>query len=437
MNVSVFGLGYVGCVTAACLADLGHEVWGVDINPDKVAMVNAGRSPIVEARVADLIGAARAAGRLHATTDAREAVHATEVSLVCVGTPSQSNGNCDGSALANASRQIATALADRPGPHCVAFRSTLLPGTVRHLLIPELERVSGRRAHQDFDVCVNPEFLREGSAVADFYDPPFVIVGEQRPAGGDPLARLYERLPVRPERTTYEVAEVLKYACNAFHAVKIAFANEIGAFCKGLGIDSHQVMELFVRDRKLNISPAYLKPGFAFGGSCLPKDLRALLYSARRHDLTLPLLASVLDSNRLHLERAVQWILDTGLKRVGLIGLSFKAGTDDLRESPSVALVETLIGKGYQVRIYDPDVSFARLFGANRRYIEREIPHIASLLSSDLAQVIEESDLLVVAKALRELSPALEGHHDRMVLDLVRLPQNGATGTTRYEGICW
>ncbi|MGH7392612.1 MAG: nucleotide sugar dehydrogenase [Candidatus Rokuibacteriota bacterium] len=436
MKVSVFGLGYVGCVTAACLADLGHDVWGVDVSPDKVEMINAGKSPIVEARVGDLIGAARAGGRLRATADAAEAVRATNVSLVCVGTPSQANGNCDRTALANANRQIGAALATKPAPHCVAFRSTLMPGTVRAMLIPDLERASGKQAHRDFDVCVNPEFLREGTAVADFYDPPFVVIGEHG-TGGEALARMYDGVRARVDRTTYEVAEVLKYACNAFHAIKVSFANEMGALCKGLGIDSHRVMELFVKDQKLNISPAYLKPGFAFGGSCLPKDLRALLYAARQHDLTLPLLGAVLESNRVHLERTLQWILATGLKRVGLVGLSFKAGTDDLRESPSVALIETLIGKGFQVKIYDADVFLARIFGANKRFIESEIPHISSLMCSDLDEVIRESDLLVVSKPIREMETALAEHHGKLVLDLVRLPLNGAASLHKYEGICW
>ncbi len=438
MRISVFGLGYVGTVTAACLAERGHEVWGVDVNGDKVDMINGGKTPVVEPRVGAMIERARQAGLLRATTDTAEAIRATELSLVCVGTPSNGNGSVDLGALVSAADQIGAALAETGRPHCVVFRSTVPPGTVRGRLIPALEVASGRVAHRDFDVCMHPEFLREGTAAADFDDPPFVIIGEERSAGGEPLARLYEGMPVPIERTSYEVAEMVKYSCNAFHALKVVFANEVGTLCKSLGVDSHRVMQLFAMDKKLNISGAYLKPGFAFGGSCLPKDLRAMLHTARQNDLELPVLGSILESNRLHLDRTLRRILDSGKKRVGILGLSFKTGTDDLRESPSVALIETLIGKGFQVRIYDPDVALARIFGANKRFIEKEIPHISCLMSDDLREVIKESEVVVVSKAAPEFHETLAAvGAGKYVFDLVRIPLDGGAAGVTLDGVCW
>jgi GDP-mannose 6-dehydrogenase len=437
-KISVFGLGYVGTVTAACLAERGHEVWGVDVNTDKVEMINAGKSPVVEPRVGGMIARARRAGLVRATTHTVEAIRATDVSLICVGTPSNGNGSVDLSALLGAARQIGVTLGATRRPHCVVFRSTVPPGTVRERLIPTLEAASGGLAHRDFDVCMHPEFLREGTAVADFDDPPFIVIGEERPDGGDMVARLYDGMRAPIERTSYEVAEMVKYCCNAFHALKVAFANEIGTLCKSLGVDSHRVMQLFALDKKLNISAAYLKPGFAFGGSCLPKDLRAMLYTARQQDLALPILGSVLESNRLHLERTLQRILDTGEKRVGILGLSFKAGTDDLRESPSVALIEALIGKGFQVKIYDPDVALGRIVGANRRFIEKEIPHISCLMADDVQEVIEQSEVIVVSKATPDVHAALAGIGEgKYVFDLVRIPVNGASRAVTYDGVCW
>ncbi|PYM75748.1 MAG: GDP-mannose dehydrogenase [Candidatus Rokuibacteriota bacterium] len=436
MKISIFGLGYVGSVTAACLAETGHEVWGVDVSADKVAMVNAGKSPVIEPRVEEMMSRAIQRGMLRATTDPRAAVAATELTLVCVGTPSLPNGSTDLSAMLDVSGQIGAALAEKSSRHCVVFRSTVPPGTVRRTLIPAVERASRRSVDRDFDVCMHPEFLREGTAVKDFYDPPFIVIGEATASGGDLVARMYDGLAAPIERTTYEVAELLKYSCNAFHALKVAFANEMGTLAKSLGVDGHRVMQLFALDKKLNVSPAYLKPGFAFGGSCLPKDLRLLMYAARQNDLALPLLGSIMESNRLHLERTLQRILATGEKRIGMLGLSFKVGTDDLRESPSVALIEVLIGKGFQVKIYDPDVMLARIFGSNKRFIEKEIPHISSLMSSDLKEVIEESGVIVVSKPSPEFQEALIAHAgDRLVYDLARVSLNGVPA--RYEGICW
>ncbi|MGH8064838.1 MAG: nucleotide sugar dehydrogenase [Candidatus Entotheonellia bacterium] len=438
MKISVFGLGYVGCVTTACLANAGHEVQGVDINPDKVEMLNAGRSPIVEKGLEELILEGRRRGSLHATTDALEAVLASDLSLVCVGTPSNGNGSLDLRGVKFVSQQIGEALKEKRAYHCVAFRSTVLPGTVRQVLIPILQGVSGRRIHRDFDVCFHPEFLREGSSIADFYHPPMTIIGQETARGGDSIACLYENFDAPIEKTTYEVAEMVKYACNSFHALKVAFANEIGVLCKSVGIDSHRVMELFALDRKLNISAAYLKPGFAFGGSCLPKDLRALLYKAKEMDLSSPVLAAVLESNRLHIQRVIDRILSTKRKKIGILGLSFKPGTDDLRESPIVTLIETLLGKGCEVRIYDADVLMARIFGANRQFIEQEIPHISSLICSTSETVIQESEVIVICKPEEEFQKNLRlCLGNKIILDLVRIMPDTSSMPENYEGVCW
>lgn len=438
MKVSIFGLGYVGCVTAACLAKAGHQVCGVDISRDKVEMLNAGRSPVVEKGLEQLISDGRQEGSLYATTDPFEAVFNTEISLVCVGTPSNGNGSLQLDGIKTVSRQIGESLGRKKTYHCVVFRSTILPGTVRKVLIPMLIQASGRQVHKDFDVCFNPEFLREGSSIDDFYTPPFTVIGQETPKGGDTLARLYHGVDAPVERTTYEVAEMLKYTCNSFHALKVTFANEVGALCKSLEIDSHRVMELFTLDKKLNISPAYLKPGFAFGGSCLPKDLRALMYRAKEADLDMPVLGSVLESNRLHIQRVIDEILRTKQKRVGILGLSFKVGTDDLRESPIVTLVETLIGKGCQIRIYDAEVSLARLFGANKAFIEQEIPHISSLMFDDIDEVVRESQIVVVAKSDEKIKAAVDRSiGSKMIFDLVRLRKETFGTPGNYVGICW
>jgi GDP-mannose 6-dehydrogenase len=438
MNIAVFGMGYVGCVTAACLAESGHNVIGVDVSADKVATINAGKSPIVENRIEDMLAQAVGRRALRATMDAGLAIRESELSLVCVGTPSQANGSLDLSAVLAVSEQIGRFLKGKDSYHCVVFRSTVLPGTVRTALIPALEAASGKRANVDFDVCMNPEFLREGSSVADFYQPPFVIIGEETARGGDAVARMYAGIDAPVERTSYEVSELVKYACNNFHALKVTFANEIGALCNGLGIDSHRVMQLFTLDRKLNVSPAYLKPGFAFGGPCLPKDLRAVLHKARELDVPVPLLASVLESNRVHMERVVDRILAARDKRVGVLGLSFKPGTDDLRESPIVSLIETLVGKGCQVKVYDPDVLLSRIIGANKRFIDRELPHIGALLAADVDALLQVSEVIVVAKPSPEFATALAPHlGTKMIFDLVRLPLPEGLPRHRYEGISW
>ena len=437
MKLSVFGLGYVGCVSAACFARDGHEVTGVDVSATKVEIINAGKSPIVETGVGELIGEMVAAGRLAATTDAAAAVASTDLSLVCVGTPSHPNGSLDLTYVKRVCQQIGAALEGKRARHTIVMRSTMLPGTVETVVRPALEVYSGKQAGRDFGVCVNPEFLREGTSLKDFYAPPFTLIGADDEDTAAAVSRLYAAVDAPVHVIPVKAAEMVKYACNAFHAVKVAFANEIGNICKGLGVDSHRVMEIFCRDTKLNLSPYYLKPGFAFGGSCLPKDLRAINYKAKELDVESPLLASVLPSNRRQVERAVEMVLATKRRRVGLLGLSFKAGTDDLRESPMVTLIETLIGKGLQLSIYDRDVSLARLFGANKDYIESEIPHISQLMRASVAEVMADSDVVVIgnkAEEFREIEGGLRG--DQIVIDLVRLFDAGTSAGT-YEGICW
>ncbi|MFP5263040.1 MAG: nucleotide sugar dehydrogenase, partial [Blastocatellia bacterium] len=422
MKLSIFGLGYVGCVSAACFARDGHLVIGVDPNPSKVDIINSGRSPIIEPGIAPLIADAVSSGRLRATPDPLDAVLGSDMSLVCVGTPGNPNGSLDLSYVKRACQQIGEALSAKPAFHIVVIRSTLLPGSVESTVVPTLEVYSGKRAGRDFGVGINPEFLREGSSIADFSSPPMTLIGADSEDVAGPLARLYSGIAAPPVRLTVREAEMVKYACNCFHALKVAFANEVGNICKAAGVDSHRVMEAFCQDTKLNLSPCYLRPGFAFGGSCLPKDLRAITYKAKELDVEAPVLSSILVSNRQQVERAVGMVLRTGRRAVGVLGLSFKSGTDDLRESPMVSLIEALIGKGLRVSVYDRDVELARVFGANKEYIEREIPHISSLMRPDLNEVIDSSEVVIIGKKEEEFL-GLSGklNDGRVVIDLVRL----------------
>jgi GDP-mannose 6-dehydrogenase len=438
MKVSVFGLGYVGCVSAACLAARGHEVVGVDVNPVKIDLVGRGLAPVVEERIGELTADVVRSGALRATTDAWEAIAATEVSLVCVGTPSAPNGSLSTAHLERVAEQIGQALAGLDRRHTVVFRSTMLPGTCTDLLIPILEKQSGKAAGVDFGVAVNPEFLREGSSVRDFFEPPKTVIGESDPSSGDLVAALYEGLPGEVFRVPIAVAEMTKYADNAFHGLKIAFANELGAICRALGLDSHRVMDVFLADRKLNVSPAYLRPGFAFGGSCLPKDVRGLVYAARRADVSVPLLSHVLPSNEEHLRRAFDLVAAAGRRRIGLFGLSFKPGTDDLRESPLVELAERLLGKGYDLRIYDANVTLSRLMGANRDYIEGRLPHLGELLSNSVEDVLAHAEVCVIGCQDPAVLDALDAAGDRTIIDLVRLPDADARRAHRgYVGLGW
>ena len=438
LRISIFGLGYVGSVSAGCLTALGHDVIGVDVNPIKVDMINAGKSPVIEAGLDALIAAGVKAGRLRADTRGGEAIAASDISLICVGTPSDNNGNLNLTFVERVCQEIGQALATKESYHVVVTRSTMLPGSTEEQVIPILESASGHQAGRDFGVSFNPEFLREGTAVHDFHHPPFTVIGQYDERGAKVIAELYADIDAPLLTVPLKVAEIVKYANNAFHALKVTFANEIGNICKRQGIDSHQVMDIFCMDENLNLSPYYLKPGFAFGGSCLPKDLRALLYYAHHLDLSLPVLESILPSNELQIKRGLELVKQAGKKKIGVLGFSFKAGTDDLRESPLVELIETLIGKGYQVKVYDRNVSLARLHGANRAYIEREIPHIATLMCDSMEEVIAESEVIIIGNKAPEFHQALQRvRQDQIVIDLVRILKDIDQLDAQYEGICW
>ena len=438
MNVSVFGLGYVGSVSAATFADDGHTVIGVDVNPTKVEMLNAGHSPIVEPGLGELIESGVKAGRLRATTSASEAVAGSDVSLISVATPSRRNGSLDLSHLTRVCEQVGDALREKSAYHIVVIRSTVLPGTTHETVIPTIERTSAKRYGTDFGIAVNPEFLREGSAVRDIRHPPLTLVGHNHAADAAGTLALYEGIDAPVVTSSIRVAEMIKYASNAWHALKVCFGNEIGNMCKRLDVDSHDVMEIFCQDTKLNLSPYYLKPGFAFGGSCLPKDVRALEYRAKELDLELPVLQSLLRSNQLQIQQALDQILETGKKRIGLLGFSFKAGTDDLRESPIVQVVESLVGKGYELRVHDSNVEMSRILGANKRFLEEQVPYVPDILTPSLDDVLNWAEVLVVANANAEYAtvPA-RLRPDQALIDLVRIlpTANGTPG--KYVGLCW
>jgi GDP-mannose 6-dehydrogenase len=437
-SISIFGLGYVGCVSSACFAREGHTVIGVDVNASKVGLVNAGRSTIVEEGIAELVTSVVASGRLRATTDVAEAVHATEVSLVCVGTPSASNGALDLSYVERVCREIGAALRSKTTFHTIVIRSTVLPGTVHGVATPALEQASGKKAGVDFAVCSNPEFLREGTSIKDFFDPPFTLIGADSEQAAHAVRQLYSGIEAPVHIVAVRVAEMVKYACNCFHGLKVGFANEIGNVCKALGVDSHEVMRIFCEDRKLNISPAYLKPGYAFGGSCLPKDLRAVVQKARTLDIETPILRATLESNRRQIERAFALVQQQGARRVGMLGMSFKPGTDDLRESPLVSLIELMVGKGIELAIYDRDVSEAQLMGSNREYIENEIPHIWSLMRGTAQEVIDFASVVVVGNATGEIRAlGADPFANKTVIDLARLFTRQPPNSAGYDGICW
>lgn len=422
MKVSVFGLGYVGCVSAVCLADMGHSVIGVDVNPEKLDMIQNGKSPIIEPGLGDLLARVVKEERLKVTDNPNDAIRESEVSMVCVGTPSCTNGSLDTTYLDRVMAQIGTALSALSTYHVVTIRSTMVPGMVQSHFIPLLESVSGKQAGEGFGVCINPEFLRESTAIRDFQSPPFTLIGELDKRSGDVLAQVYADLPVPIYRVEPDVASIVKYVSNTYHALKVVFANEIGAICKDLGIDSHNVMGIFSQDKHLNISAAYLRPGFAFGGSCLPKDVRALLYTAKHRDVDTPLISSILPSNNLHIQRAVDQINILNKRKIALLGLSFKQGTDDLRDSPLVHLAEILIGKGYILSIYDEEVSLSNIFGNNNDYIEKTIPHIKELMKDNLEEIVEESDVLIVGKRFKNLERIPSKlHKDKVIIDLINV----------------
>ena len=437
MKISIFGLGYVGAVSAGCLANEGHHVVGVDPFQTKVDIINGGQSPIIEAEIGELIADNVKNGRLRATTNQIEAIQATELSFVCVGTPSQANGNLDFTFIRRVCEQIGQALKSKAARHTVVIRSTILPGTMRHIVIPVLEESSGKKAGADFGVCNNPEFLREGTAVRDFKAPPKTVIGEIDKASGDMLASLYEKLDAPLIRTDLETAEMVKYVDNSWHALKIGFANEIGNLSKAFNIDAHAVMNIFTQDKKLNISPAYLMPGFAFGGSCLPKDLRALAYQAKTHDLQLPIMNAILPSNEMQVNRGLQLIMEKGHRRIGILGFSFKAGTDDLRESPMIEVIERLLGKGHDLRIYDRNVNIASLVGANRDFILNRIPHISKLMVKEMDAVLDHAQTVVIGNKDPDFQnvPA-KLRDDQMLVDFVRI-SNRRSEKGKYDGICW
>ena len=438
MKLSIFGMGYVGVVSGACLAKLGHEVIGVDVNAGKVGLLAAGRPPIVEAGIDDLIAETVAAGRLVATTDGAWAVAQSDVSFISVGTPSGRGGAPSLFALEAVAAEIGRAIAQKPGGHTVVVRSTVPPGTVEERVAPILCRSSGRELGRGLALCSNPEFLREGSAVRDFGEPPFTLIGSMSDDGFDVMREIYRGIHAPLIRTSIPTAESIKYLCNVFHAVKIGFANEIGSVLRSRGVDAREAMRIFCEDHILNISPAYLRPGFAFGGSCLPKDVRGFLAMAKAEGVELPFLGNLLASNEQHIERAFQMVASGGRRRVALFGLAFKPGKDDLRESPLVTLAERLIGKGFELAIFDRHVAVARLVGANREFIDREIPHLERLLRSTPEAALDGAEIIVIGHAGSvEAAAIAAGHGGRRIVDLQGVAEIERLESPAYQGICW
>lgn len=438
MKLSIFGLGYVGAVSLACLARDGHEVIGVDVDQAKLDLIAGGKTPVVEAGMVELMREVVTSGRVAVTRDVREAIERSDLSLICVGTPSAANGSQDQSGMLRVAQDIGSALRSKERAHIIVFRSTLMPGTIEDVLRPIVEGASGKRDGTDFHICFQPEFLREGSSIRDYDKPPFTIVGANADAPREALRSLFGHLPCEFHATSVRAAEMVKYCCNNFHALKITFANETARLCEAMNVNPFEVMDLVCKDRQLNISPAYLRPGFAFGGSCLPKDLRATMHFARTRDVELPVHAAILDSNRRHVEHAISKVMGSGRRNVGMIGLSFKTGTDDLRESPLVTLAEHFIGKGLSVLIYDPEVELSRLLGANRRFIETHLPHIGELIRGDLGAVVASSDILVLGSSDRGIRATLAGaaRPEQFILDLVGAP-SGDPLRDRLTGLCW
>lgn len=438
MRISIFGLGYVGFVTGLCLAKSGHRIVGVDVNPLKVELINNGVSPIIEDEVDEYMGTVHANGQLRAILDAERAIYETELSIICVGTPSLDNGNIDLKYLERVCKQIGKALKSKKTHHIVVIRSTIIPDTTECVLIPILEKHSGKKAGGAFGVSYNPEFLREGSSIADFFNPPKIVVGGTDGISIDRTLEIYKEIKAPIFRTSIKIAEMVKYIDNIFHALKITFTNEIGKLCKKLNIDSHKVMDIFTKDTKLNISAAYLKPGFAFGGSCLPKDIRAFLYKSKMCDVEMPVISSILKSNDQQIKIAFDIIKKNDAKKIGILGLSFKSGTDDLRESPMVTLAEMLIGKGYNIKIHDQNVSSAKIIGSNKEYIHKVIPHISNLMLENIDDILSHARVLIFGHNdpfYRKLRNKLKPHH--IVIDLARLWDDYEELGDRYTGICW
>ena len=437
MKISIMGLGYVGSVSAACLTRNGHRVIGVDTNKTKVDLINNGLTPIIEKDVGEIIRASVNKQLLSATTNTYDAVLETELTLICVGTPSMLNGNLDLTYVRHVCEEIAIALQDKQDFHTVVVRSTMLPGSMQDVVIPILEEISGKTASIDFGVCINPEFLRESTAVYDFYHPPKTVIGSLDEKSAESIQHLYDDLDAPMIKTDLQTAEMVKYTDNVWHALKIGFANEIGLISKSLGIDGHKVMDVFCSDRKLNLSSNYLKPGFAFGGSCLPKDVRALAYKSKSLDLTLPILNSILHDNERHVERGVKMITSKGHRRVGILGIAFKAGTDDLRESPVVEVIERLLGKGYDLKLYDYNVKLASINGANKDYILNRIPHISKLMVNTMDEVLAHAETVVIGNKADEFRQVLnKTKPEHVVVDFVRISDKQSQ-EGKYDGICW
>ncbi|HTE41415.1 MAG TPA: nucleotide sugar dehydrogenase [Steroidobacteraceae bacterium] len=437
MRISIFGLGYVGAVSLACLARDGHTVVGVDLDPLKLELIRSGRSPIVEEGIQELTKDVVASGRVIVTNDVAQAIAQTDLSFVCVGTPSSSNGSQDLNAVRRVMASIGEAIAKKSEFHTVVLRSTVQPGTTAEVR-GILEKSSGKRCDVDFGLGFQPEFLREGTSIKDYDLPPFTVIGTESTRSADVLRELFGHLPCEYIVVSIGVAEMLKYACNAFHALKVTFANEVGRLAQSVDVDGRDVMDLVCRDKRLNISPAYLKPGFAFGGSCLPKDLRALTYVGKMRDVNTPMMSAIMGSNRAHIDHALDKVMVPGMKRIGLVGLSFKAGTDDLRESPLVAVAERLIGKGYDLRIYDPEVNLSRLIGANKRFIEESIPHIGNLMVQTAEEILAHSQVVLVGVANKAITQALVAGltPQHQVVDLVGLPRKDLK-CAQYSGVAW
>jgi len=437
MKISIFGLGYVGAVSAGCLAQEGHTVIGVDPYQPKVDLINNGKTPVIEQDIGDIMARVVDSGRLRATTNIQDAVNNTEISFICVGTPSLINGGLDLKYVRNVCEQIGKAIKQKSGFHVVVARSTMLPGSMADVVIPTLEEASGKKAGEDFGVCNNPEFLREGTAVHDFYNPPKIVIGETDTKSGDLLASIYKDMDAPLIKTDVQTAEMVKYSDNVWHALKVGFANEIGNIAKAVGIDGHAVMDIFCQDTKLNLSPYYMKPGFAFGGSCLPKDVRALTYKAHTLDVDVPILDSIMTSNRSQIDKGLRMVMEKGNRNIGILGFSFKAGTDDLRESPLVEVIERLLGKGYNLKLYDKNVKIASLVGANRDYILNQIPHISKLMVDSVDEVLEHAGTVVIGNGDKELKTIVERlKDDKVVVDLVRISPDNIQDA-RYDGICW
>lgn len=438
MKISIFGLGYVGAVSLGCLVRDGHEVTGVDIDQVKLDLIANGQTPIIEEGMADLMANAASSGLVKVTQDVDQAINNSEISFICVGTPSAPNGSQNQSALLRLSEQIGEEIAKKDSYHVFVLRSTVTPGTLEDVMRPIIEKISGKKDGIDFDLCFQPEFLREGTSIKDYDNPPFTVIGSQSQKAAEKLKDLFGHLPCDFHVCNIKTAEMLKFCCNDFHALKITFANEVARLSQSLGVDPHEVMGLICKDTHLNISPAYLKPGFAFGGSCLPKDLRATVHMAKMRDVEIPMLAGVLESNKIHTDHAIKMVLESGKRKIGMIGLSFKSGTDDLRESPMVTITEQFIGKGLELSIYDPEVNLSRLLGANKQYINESIPHIGELMVDNCEKMIKSSEVLIVGLSDNSLIELIHKtiRPEQIVLDLVNIPDSEKLACD-YQGICW